>query len=133
MAAKFLVVNLQVRPGAAALTLPTIAAQHLLPKAFLQLGITPPTRTFGQNLVHDAFSVTSCRKACLCSPGRNLKNRDMDCRRTVGSSFSRFAPARKSAQIISRHYPRDLSVPSIKTAVSIACSMIGIWVFYSLK
>lgn len=33
------------------------------------------------------------------------------------------APARKSAQIISRHYPRDLSEPSIKAAISIAPSM----------
>ena len=33
----------------------------------------------------------------------------------------------KSAQIISRQYPRDLSVPSISAAVSIACSMTGIW------
>ena len=37
----------------------------------------------------------SCRKASLCSPGRNLKNRDMDCSSTVGCSFSKFAPARK--------------------------------------
>jgi hypothetical protein len=35
--------------------------------------------------------------------------------------------ARKSAQIISKQYPRDLSEPSIKAAVSIACSTTGIW------
>jgi len=35
--------------------------------------------------VHEAFSVTSCRKACLSSRGRNLKNRDLDCRSAVGS------------------------------------------------
>ena len=32
--------------------------------------------------VHEAFS---CRKACLSSRGRNLKNRDLDCRSAVGS------------------------------------------------
>ena len=36
------------------------------------------------------------------TPGKNLKSRDMDYKSTVGSSFPRFAPARKSAQIISR-------------------------------
>ena len=40
-----------------------------------------------------------------------------------GFPLSKYAPAGKSAQIISRQYPRDLSVPSIKAAVSIACSM----------
>jgi hypothetical protein len=75
---------------------------YLLSELIVQLGIKSQARLFGQNQVHDAFSVTSCRKACRWSPGRNLKNRDMDCRSTVGSSFSRFAPARKSAQIISR-------------------------------
>ena len=102
LAAKLLVVNLQVRPGSARLASPAVAAQNLLSESFVPLGIKPQARLFGSNPVHEAFSVTSCRKACRCSPGRNLKNRDMDCRSTVGSSFSRFAPARKSAQIISR-------------------------------
>ena len=102
LAAKFFVVNLQVRSGPATLASPAIAAQHLFSELFVRLGIKPQARLFGSNPVHEAFSVTSCRKACRCSPGRNLKNRDMDCRSTVGSSFSRFAPARKSAQIISR-------------------------------
>ena len=88
LAAKFLVVNLQVRPGAAALAPPAVTPQYLFPELFVQLGIKPHSRLFGPNPVHEAFSVTSCRKACRCSPGRNLKNRDMDCRSTVGSSLS---------------------------------------------
>jgi len=39
----------------------------------------------------------------------------------------------KSAQIMSRQQPRDLSVPSIKAAVSSACSITGIRLLYSLK
>ena len=78
------------------------AAQYLFSEVIVDLGIKPHARLFGWDPFHEAFSVTSCRKVCRCSPGRNLKNRDMDCRSTVGSSFSRFAPARKSAQIISR-------------------------------
>ena len=102
LAAQLLVVDLQVLSGAADLASPAIAAQYLFSELFVELGIKPQARSLGPNPVHEAFSVTSCRKACRCSPGRNLKNRDMDCRSTVGSSFSRFAPARKSAQIISR-------------------------------
>ena len=102
LAAKLFVMNLKVLSGTTNLALPAIPAQYLLSELFVGLGIKPQTRPLGSNPVHEAFPVTSCRKAFRCSPGRNLKNRDMDCRSTVGSSFSKFAPARKSAQIISR-------------------------------
>jgi hypothetical protein len=64
MAAKILVVNLKVRPGPARLTSPTVTAQHVLPESIVQLGIEPQAWLFGQNPIHDAFSATSCRKAC---------------------------------------------------------------------
>jgi hypothetical protein len=102
LAAKYLVVDLQIRRSPTTLAFPTITPQHLLPESFVQLRIEAQARAFGKNSVHEAFAVTSCRKASRCSPGRNLKKRDMDCSSTVGSSFSRFAPAKKSAQIISR-------------------------------
>ena len=102
LAAKLLVMDLQVLPRTTDLALPAIATQYLFSELVVRFGIEPQARSLGSNPVHEAFSVTSCRKACRCSPGKNLKNRDMDCRSTVGSSFSRFAPARKSAQIISR-------------------------------
>ena len=41
LATKFLVVNFQVRPGPAALASPAIAAKHLFPESFVQLGIKP--------------------------------------------------------------------------------------------
>jgi hypothetical protein len=102
LAAQLLMVDLQVLRGATDLAFPAVAAQYFSSKLFVGFGIKPQARLFGSNPDHEAFSVTSCRKACLCSPGRNRKNRDIDCRSTVGSSFSKFAPARKSAQIISR-------------------------------
>ena len=37
------------------------------------------------------------------------------------------APARKSAQTISRQYPRERLLPSISAAVSSARSITGIW------
>src|SRR6266849_3654431 len=102
MAAELPVAHLKIRHRATGLTPPAVSAQHLIAQLFVKLVIQPYSSLFGWNRVHEAFSVISCRKACRCSPGRNLKNRDMDCRSTVGSSVSRFAPARKSAQIISR-------------------------------
>ena len=42
----------------------------------------------------------------------------MDSSKILGFPPSRCAPARKSAQIISRQYPRALSDPSMRAAVS---------------
>ena len=64
VAAKVFVVNFQTRFAATALAGPTVAAQHLLPESFVQLEIEPQAWLFGQNPIHDAFSATSCRKAC---------------------------------------------------------------------
>jgi hypothetical protein len=61
-----------------------------------------------------------------CSPGRNLKNLVIEYSSVAGSPLSRFAPAKKSAQIISRQYPRDLSEPNIRAAVSMARSTTGL-------
>src|SRR6478672_7759533 len=102
MAAELPVVHLKIRHRATGLTPPAVSEQHLIAHLFVRVVIQPHSSLFGWNWVHEAFSVNSCRKACRCSPGRNLKNRDMDCRSVVGSSLSRFAPAKKSAQIISR-------------------------------
>jgi hypothetical protein len=102
LATQLLVVELKVLSGTTALAPPAITAQYLFSQLFVEVRVKSKPGLFWSNLVHEASSVTSCRKACRCSPGRNLKNRDMDCRSTVGSSFPRLAPARKSAQIISR-------------------------------
>ena len=102
LAAVLLVVDLQVLPGITDLASPTIPTQNLFSELFVGFGIELQARLLGSNPPHEAFSIASCRKACRCSPGKNLKNLDIDCNSRVGSSFSRFAPARKSAQIISR-------------------------------
>jgi len=99
LAPQLLVVDMQILPGTTELASPAIAPQYLFSQLVIRFVIKPQARPLGSNSLHEAFSVTSCRKACRCSPGRNLKNRDMDCRSAVGSSFPRFASARKSAQI----------------------------------
>src|ERR1039458_3557721 len=56
----------------------------------------------GSHLAHDAFSLRPLRNACRCSSGRNLKNLVIENSSISGSPWSRLAPARKSAQIISK-------------------------------
>ena len=67
--------------------------------------------SFGLNLILGRF----CRR--LIEIIQNLQ--------IYGWFSERSAPARKSAQIISRQYPLDLSVPSIRPAVSRAFSTTG--------
>ena len=67
----------------------------------------------GQRKLHDQFEslpladlLTEVMSARVMlrerRPERNLKNRKADCKSTPGLSFSRLAPAKKSAQIISK-------------------------------
>src|SRR2546422_11780277 len=77
---QFLMVNLQIRHCAATLTPPAVSAQHLLPQGFVQLGNQPQAWILWWNAVHDAFSVICSTNACRCSPGRNLKNQETECK-----------------------------------------------------
>jgi len=72
-----------------------------------KVGSKPQARMLWWSAVHDAFSVICSTNACRCSPGRNLKNRETECKSVSGSPWSRFAPARKSAQIISKQCGRS--------------------------
>jgi|SRR5712692_3102842 len=101
LTAKLFVMNLKALHAAADLTSPAISTQHLPSQLFVQLGIETQARVLSWNPVQDAFSICATN-ACLCSPGRNLKNLEIDCNSNSGLPLSRFAPAKKSAQIISR-------------------------------
>lgn len=102
LAAELFVVNFQFGHRAARLASPAISSQHLVAELFVQSGVKPQSRLFWSDTIHDAFSAKWSRNVFLASPGRNLKKRKIDCKRTWELPFSRFAPARKSAQIISR-------------------------------
>jgi hypothetical protein len=78
LAPQFLVVDLEISPGTTGLASPAIAPQYLFSQLVVRFGIEPQAGSLGSNSLHEAFPVASCRKACRCSPGRNLKNRDMD-------------------------------------------------------
>src|SRR5437667_9059082 len=102
LAAQFFMVNLQVQHRAAELALPAVSPEYVLAELLVVLLLEPGRCLFRHTSIHWIFSVTNCAKACLCSPGRNLKNRESARRSTSGSRLSKLAPARKSAQIISR-------------------------------
>src|SRR5512133_3692833 len=120
MTAKFFVVNLQILSTAAVLASPSVSLQDLSTELSIRIGLPSHTFLLYANAIHRAFWLTCVRKTFCCSVGRNLKKASIDLSSISGVPFSRFAPARKSAQIISKQYPRDLSLPSISAAVSIA-------------
>jgi hypothetical protein len=78
LAPQLLVVHLETSPGTTELASRGIALQYLFSQVVVRFGIKTQVRPLGSNGLHEAFSVTSCRNACRCSPGRNLKNGDMD-------------------------------------------------------
>ncbi len=100
--AKLFVVNLQIRHRPARLTSPAIATQHLATQRLVCNWIQFQAWVFWVRRIHEAFSVKPSRNACLCSSGRNLKNLVIENSNISGSPWSILAPARMSAQIISR-------------------------------
>ena len=102
LAAEFFVMDFKIGHCATRLASPAVAMQHLVAQIVVLAGLEPQRCTFRSDPSYNAFSVTWCRNVCLSSPGRNLKNRKADCKRISEFSFSRFAPAKKSAQIISK-------------------------------
>ena len=102
MTSKLAVVDFYVGHCAAGLASPTVATKHLVAELFVYVRIEPQARLLRLDLIHDTFSVTWCRNVSCSWSGRKLKNRSADCSRTSGFSFSKFAPAKKSAQIISK-------------------------------
>ena len=100
--AKLFVVDFQVRHCAARLTPPAVTTQGLLPQTLVRHQIQPQASGFWANRAHDVLSLKPPRNACRCSSGRNLKNLVIENSSISGSPLSRLAPARKSAQIISK-------------------------------
>ncbi len=102
MTAELPVVHFKIGHRAARLTSPAIAPQDLLSQIPIRHWIQSQAGGFWANRAHDAFSLRPPRNACRCSPGRNLKNLVIENSSVSGSPLSRLAPARKSAQIISK-------------------------------
>jgi hypothetical protein len=56
LAAKFLVMNLQIGHRAAGLASPSIATEYLVAELFVWLGIEPQARLLRSEEIHEAFS-----------------------------------------------------------------------------
>ena len=82
------------------LTAPSIAPQNLFMQDLIRLLIQLEPRAFGADRVHKVTRTLS-KNSCLLGSGRESKSRSKDIMRASELPFSRFAPARKSAQIIS--------------------------------
>jgi len=102
MATELFVVKFKIRHCATGLTPPAVTAQDLLSKFLVRHRFQPQAHGLRANRAHEAFSLRPPRNACRCSPGRKLKNLVIENSRVSGSPLSRLAPAKKSAQIISR-------------------------------
>ena len=80
---------------------PTIALKHLLAKSAVRLGSEPEPRSPHDGPVHEAFPIAS--KNCCCWDFEiKAKMRPSANGRVSVRPLSKLAPARKSAQIISR-------------------------------
>jgi hypothetical protein len=93
---KYLVVDLQIKHCAAFLTAPAVAPKYLLPTSLIG-----PEIVWWPVAAHAATS-KPLRNCCFWLSDRNRKNLFIEKTSVSGSPSSRFAPARKSAQIISR-------------------------------
>ncbi len=95
------VVDFNYTHQSAELAPPAIPLQNLFAQGCVFLQIQPSAPTLWRRLTH-AASLICCKNSCFCAAGRNRKNRNIDSNRIWGFPSFRCAPARKSAQIISR-------------------------------
>jgi hypothetical protein len=93
---KHLVVDFQIKHCAAFLTAPAVATQYFLPTSLIGPEIA------SEPVAAHAATTKPLRNSCFWLSERNRKNLFMENTSVCGSQLSRFAPARKSAQIISR-------------------------------
>jgi hypothetical protein len=95
------VMDLELIAPAAVLAFPAVPLQDIHLQLAVTLGVEPKPPSVSKVATH-ADRLMSHKNCCWCEAGRNPKNRRSDVNSTSGLPFSRFAPARKSAQIISR-------------------------------
>ena len=118
------VVNIEILEAATYLTAPAVTHQDFFTQPRIRDGRYSNSRPLSQDgVAHLAFSAGS--------DGPHVAaERRMDAEHSgpcMEFSVSKTAPAKKSAQIISREYPRDLSLPSISVAISSARSTTDNW------
>ncbi len=95
------VVNLKLIHATTALAAPPVALQHLPAEPSIGFRVKSQSRASWARWGHEAFRTCSKNSFCL-GCGRNSKSRPSEISKASGFPFSRLAPAKKSAQIISR-------------------------------
>src|SRR5713101_4668150 len=95
------VVHLKLDDAAAKLAAPPVALQHLSAQPSIGFRVKSQSRASWSKWHHEAFRTCSRNSSCF-ERGRNSKSRPSERSKTSGFPFSRLAPARKSAQIISK-------------------------------
>ena len=124
------VVDIEILEAATYLTAPVVTDQDFFTQPRIREGRYWNSMPLSQDgVAHLAFSVGS-------DGPRVAAERRMDAEHSgpcMEFSVSKAAPSKKSAQIISSEYPRDLSLPSISAAISSARSTTDSWLLYNLK
>jgi hypothetical protein len=95
------VMGLEPVHRSAVLTSPSIPLKNLLAEKFVGIRIETNTRSFGPDICHDAFRNVSVNFN-FCGSGNSEYSRSNASSAPSDCSASSIAPARKSAQIISR-------------------------------
>ena len=100
-AAEVNMMDVEIAAAPTELAPPSIASQDFPGQRGVLLCLEAKRPVFSE-LRHQAVRLIPSRNCSCWAPDRKLKNRRSERTSISGSPFSRFAPARKSAQIISR-------------------------------
>ncbi len=101
VAPRFDMVYLEFANMSTALAPPAVALQYLMAQPSIGFRVESQSRASWAKRRHEAFRTCS-RNSCCLGRGRNSKSRPSEISKASGFPFSRLAPAKKSAQIISR-------------------------------
>jgi hypothetical protein len=100
MASKLLMMYFEMRHTPTELASPAVPLQDETVQLCILLTIQPDRLPPGK-VAHAGLATSAINNFC-CSGSRNLKNRSCELNRRFGLPLSKLAPARKSAQIISK-------------------------------
>ena len=99
--ARLHMMHLKLSDAPTKLAAPPVALQYLPAQFSIGFWVESQSRASWAKRHHEAFRTCS-RNSCCLGCGRNPKSRPSEISKASGFPFSRLAPAKKSAQIISR-------------------------------
>jgi hypothetical protein len=99
--ARLHMMHLKLSDAPTKLAAPPVAIEHLPAQFSIGFRVESQSRASWARWGHEAFRTCS-RNSCCLGRGRNSKSRPSERSKVSGFPFSRLAPAKKSAQIISR-------------------------------